>query len=792
MKSPYRKIAIAALSGAAFTPDLSLAQTSNVATGSPEQRAAAADTGAVADIVVTANRRSESLSKVPVSVAAVTSDQLQSRGIVNASDLSGSLPNVRVNSPFGNTQPNFTVRGIGLANEFNANAQSPVGVYFDDIYQGFRASQGAALFDLERVEVLKGPQGTLYGRNTTGGAINLITRKPDLSSANGYLTAGYGNYNAYLVQGALEGTLVEDKLGVRVAFMRSRHDGFIKNAGPENGYPGIAGNHDFQEDDGWAARLTVRAKPVENIDVVVRGYIARNNPVGTGGVPYLIGPNQTDPVGYSRANLGRREAIQPDTGRFYTLTKGVSGKIDWQLGDFIITNTTGYDTGRLTTRLDFDGSPTSIGTYRINDSKFWGFNQDLHVTYDSDRVNVIAGAYFGQQQVSNFSDLYYFGFLDGLAGPNQFNPLGLFFTGPGAPPPTSVGTTLSYRQKQTSYAGYLEAKIKLLDDVHLTLGGRVTRDRIEFREFYSLLRDSSGNNVIYAYTSRAGVAGNFPIIGGAALPEFDSKITKPTGRAILDYQISPATMVYISASRGYRSGSFNGQSLVVAPDEIKPEFVNAFEAGIKTRFLDGRVQLNAAVFYNKYIGQQVQEVVGGAAFLRSLDGRMLGGEVEITAQPTDRLRIVAAASYLNTRYASNQFLAPGDPRAPDARGFDIGGNQFPFAPKFTALFAPEYTILDTGSGKLVGSGEVQYASRQYFDFFNDKQAVGPLAKGQKAYALVNGRIQYSTDRYHVAIWSRNIFNKYYIAYGINLELFGDDYFVPGAPRTFGIEAGIKF
>ena len=92
----------------------------------------------------------------------------------------------------------------------------------------------------------------------------------------------------------------------------------------------------------------------------------------------------------------------------------------------------------------------------------------------------------------------------------------------------------------------------------------------------------------------------------------------------------------------------------------------------------------------------------------------------------------------------------------------------------------------------MASGEVQYASHQYFDFFNDKQAVGPLAKGQKSYALVNGRIQYSTDRYHVAVWSRNIFNKYYIAYGLNLELFGDDYFSPGAPRTFGIEAGIKF
>ena len=778
-------IALSALtSGAAWAQDHSAVPHSDgAATNSARE---------VGEIIVTANRRSEILSKVPVSVAAVTGDQLQARGIANASDLSGSLPNVKINSPFGNTQPNFTIRGIGLANEFNANAQSPVGIYFDDIFQGFRASQGAALFDLERVEVIKGPQGTLYGRNTTGGAINMITRKPQLSGTDGYLTAGYGNYDAYIVQGALEHTLVEDKLGVRVAFTRSKHNGFIKNAGPKNGYPGIAGNHDFQEEDGWAARLTARAKPVDNLDVVVRGYISRNNPVGTGGVPYLIGPNKTDPIGYSRANLDGRTTIEPDTGRFYTLAKGVSGKIDWKLGAITVTNTTGYDTGRLTTRLDFDGSPTSIGTYRINDSKFWAFNQDLHVSYDGDNLNVIGGVYFGQQQVKNFSDLYYFGFLDSLAGPNQFNPLGLFFTGPGAPPPTSVGTDLEYRQRQTSYAGYVEAKIKLIDDVHLTVGGRLTHDRIEFRDFYSLLRDSSGHNVIYAYTGRTGIAGAYPILGGAAMSEFDSKTTKPTGRAILDYQVSPATMLYVSASRGYRSGSFNGQSLVVAPNEVKPEFVNAFEVGVKTRFLNNKVHLNSAVFYSKYIGQQVQEVAGGAAFLRSLDGRLWGGEVEVTAQPTDRLKFVASASYLSTRYAANQFLAPGDLKATDPRGINIGGNEFPFAPRFTASFSPEYKLLETENGNLVASGEVQYASHQYFDFFNSMQAMGPLAKGQDGYALVNGRLEYSTDRFHVAAWAKNMFNKYYISYGLNLELFGNDYLAPGAPRTYGIEVGVKF
>ncbi|MEZ5689638.1 MAG: TonB-dependent receptor plug domain-containing protein [Caenibius sp.] len=173
--------------------------------------------GGLAEIIVTATKRSENLQNVPVAVSAISSDMLQSKGVFETSDLNASMPNLQVSSPYGQQQPNFSLRGVGVGTEYNANAASPVGVYVDEVYQAFRASHGQQLYDLEQVEVVRGPQGTLYGRNTTGGAINFITRKPKLDGTNGYLTLGYGNYDRYNAEGAVEFTPVTDKVGIRIA-----------------------------------------------------------------------------------------------------------------------------------------------------------------------------------------------------------------------------------------------------------------------------------------------------------------------------------------------------------------------------------------------------------------------------------------------------------------------------------------------------------------------------------------------------------------------------------------------
>lgn len=204
-----------------------------------------ANAGGLEDIVVTATKRFENLQDVPVAVSAVSSAMLQAKGVFETSDLNASMPNLQVSSPYGQQQPNFSLRGVGVGTEFNANAASPVGVYVDEVYQAFRSSHGQQLYDLEQIEVVRGPQGTLYGRNTTGGAINFITRKPKLSGTNGYVTAGYGNYNRLNGEAGFELTPIEDKLGLRVAGTYVNADPYVKNrlaAGPNTwGAFGLSG-----------------------------------------------------------------------------------------------------------------------------------------------------------------------------------------------------------------------------------------------------------------------------------------------------------------------------------------------------------------------------------------------------------------------------------------------------------------------------------------------------------------------------------------------------------------------
>lgn len=752
--------------------------------------AAVSDTG-LGEIVVTANRREENLQKVPVTIAALDASALQAKGIVDATALNGTIPNLRVNSPFSETQPNFTVRGIGVANEFNPNAQSPIGVYFDEVYQGFRASHGAALFDLERIEVLKGPQGTLYGRNTTGGAINIITRRPDLNGSNGQLTVGYGNYNRFNLTAAAETTLIEDKLGVRVALTRLSRDGFIKNVTSRyNATNPYVGNEDYDSADSWAGRVTLRARPTDTLDMTLRGYISDQQPIGTSGVVVQLSPSGADISGGTLPGLGKRESAATNQGRYKTRSWGVSLKTDWELADVVVTSVTGYDHGTLKQPFDFDGSPSLIGQWDPNTAKFESIGQDLHATYEGSGLKVIGGAYFGWQQVDLLNRYYYLGFTNAI-GPDRFNPAGKF--NPLASP-TAVDARQQMTQSQWTYAAYLEAEIELAERLKLTLGGRLTHEKVQLTDFSVLLYDSNRNPAAYSYSSLGAnaVAPSAPILAGGISPDITHKVTKPTGRATLSYDLSDTAILYAGYSRGYRSGSFNGQSLLGVPDFVPAEFVDAVEAGFKARFLDNKLQLNGALFYNKYKGQQVQEIQDGAAFLRSLNGRMYGFEFDIKAMPHPRLKLEASVGYLNTRYNNGQFLAPGDPAATDPRGIALGGNAFPFAPKWSASFTPTIALAELEKGSVSLQGDLNYVSRQYFDPFNNRQAAGPLGQGQSGYALLNSSLRYDSDAISVSAWVRNITNKYYNAYGLNIESFGFDFFTPGAPRTYGVEATIRF
>ncbi len=831
------------------------------------QEAAEEDSG-LTEIVVTAQKREQNLQDVPAAISAFSADDLQQRGVSETSDLMGSLPNLQVTSAYGDTQPNFSLRGISVANEFSASTASPVGVYVDEVYQSFRASHGQQLYDLERVEVLRGPQGTLYGRNTTGGAINFITRRPDLQGTSGYITLGYGNYNTIKAEGALELTMVEDKVGLRAAFTRSKGDGYTFN-------PTL--NQDFATTDSYAGRLTFRIKPSDRLDITMKGYFSKNDPKQD--IPYGIGylAGRTNAGGYSRfaprPELGgrtlRQNEIQANTaGEYYTASRGASMNITAELTDNLtLTSITGYDKAdyRLSP-FDCDGSPIDICAIRYN-SQSENFNQDLRLTYDSDKLKLIGGLYYGKDTIDTQNEPDFFGFLrpllssfgvpggfnnipigvgnslrtvpafavnpaltpasPGFCAPIVINPGGFFdarslaaFQYDVATTNTAGGTSAQaacqaagaapfgpilakqeFTISRPSKAIYGEAVYEISDAFSVTLGLRYTWDKVKYSNARTLLYDLAGTGVIASL-----VPYSFPY--NPALPRVNQRRSTGefTGRIVADYKFTDKILGYASYSRGYRAGTFNGLAYQDTSQVyfLEPEKVNAYEVGLKSRFADNKVQLNLAGFYYDYSNQQIAQIIGATSFLRAANGRVFGAEAELAVQVAGPLRIDASFGYLDTKYKGNSI----NPADPSSLTLNINGNRFPNAPKVTFAAGFDLTAFDNGKTKLILRGDTQYMGKYYFDPFGDYgqkpcgsprtgtlvlQATPEIACGNPGYWLFNARATVKfDDKYSLSFWGKNVTNKFYYVYGLNLNAFYQDYLTRGAPRTFGAEFSARF
>jgi len=558
------------------------------------------------EIVVTATKRSENLQLVPVAVSALSSTDLAEQGVFETSDLSAKMPNLQVSSAYGAQQPNFSLRGIGVGTEYNANAASPVGVYVDEVYQTFRSSHGQQLYDLEQIEVVRGPQGTLYGRNTTGGAINFITRRPGLKDSNGYLTVGYGRFNRFALEGAVEATPVEDKLGFRLAGTYLHADPYMHNrlaAGLNKSSPNLPdaaafGNQSTGIDPGgpesYGLRGTVRFKPSETIDVTLKGYAAKT----TAGQEVAIstGPSLTDdtislrttpfgalygsplagilPADYSRTarGLSDREVESDGVNDALTRSEGAVLNIRAELSDDLnLISISGYDSGRYSQSptSDCDGTPVRGCTIGY-DSPFKAVNQDVRLDWDADRFKLIVGAYYGWDRMHSMNRPDFYNFLSDIrkaAGlpATYFNPGGAF-NGTLLPVdalPTGIRGTQEFVQTRKSYAVYSEGSYELTDSLKLTAGARYTWDKFAYTDALSIFYDDTGAARLVTVSGYAPGGVEQPYIIGVSPGSYTplerrATSSKPTGRVVLDWKLDDDVMTYGSYSRGYRGGTFNG------------------------------------------------------------------------------------------------------------------------------------------------------------------------------------------------------------------------------------------
>jgi iron complex outermembrane recepter protein len=732
---------------------------------------ALADVG-MDEIIVTAQKRSERLQDVPISISVADSQAIADSRITRADELGQIIPGLQANGGIAPSQPIYAIRGISM-NDYSLNQSGPVATYNDEVYKGNPAILGVSFYDLERVEVLRGPQGTLYGKNATGGAVNLITRAPGFTT-EGYLNLTGGNYARKEAQGAFQ-TPLSDRVALRVAFTFERADGWFKNLQP--------GEADMSETRNWAVRASLLFKASDKLTFTLRTSTSLENPIHDGiysqpgpsgigaGVYALFQDSMTNPNSdyFRPSGLCRRCTQSDNPVRQDNRTYAVALNTQYQFNDSLaLTSITSYDSGNFSYMEDGDGSPLKV----INDyfyDKDKQFTQDLRLSFSGDRLNSLVGAYFFDERVFNINGLPLFTDIDANAD-GVLNYLDCE-----AASPVGCNFQNQFHQHKTSLALYTDDSYRISDHVSLRAGLRFTHDKATLSQFMSQMFGS--DNVLIANV----------------IPGSDTDLYATTGRGFttnnvspkvgIDYKTSEGSLLYFTYSRGYRGGSFNGQSFFL-PEELsttQSETVTDYEIGTKASLFDRRLELNSSAFYYDYKNQQFIDVdpLTGAQPLVNLPlSRIFGAEFQIAARPVRDVRITGGMSLLNTRVKEGSL-----------GGESIVGNSIVNAPKFNGTLAVDWDVIHANWGSVTARIDGNYLSKQYFDLENRPTS------SQGGYGLVNARFGWkmANDKVGVDFWVRNIADTFYTTDKIDLlSGFGFIYNRVGNPRTFGATLALHF
>jgi outer membrane receptor protein involved in Fe transport len=763
---------------------------------------------ALEEITVTAQRVSERLQDVPVAVTAISASELLERGVRQAGDITASVPNLLLNSPYGpEAQPTFTLRGV-TTQDFSENQSSPVAMYVDEVYKSVGAVQALQIYDLDRVEVLRGPQGTLYGKNATGGAISFYSRNPSLTGYDGYVTVGAGNYSAYSLRAAVGGPLIDNELGWRAAVLYDKRDGWVHSIVP--------GVEPLNGVDALAARFTLLAKPSDAVTATLKLSFSRS-----GGTPYGAHALNNDPTATTfTGNIGWF-----DNGAKYAVHKdirndSVSLKLDWEVGPHAtLTSVTGFDYGRWYEKSDDGGLPITL---RLDDPNTYfssvnAFSQEIRLaSHDTGAFGWLGGLYYGRESTHATVQFHFF---DGY--PGAWSP-----TNPGVPLPLwGFDEYNSFDQLKDSRAVFLNTTFAVAPNVTLRAGVRYTKDKVTISDFYALegglanpgpaqsgplaFAPDGGATTWWTQTIGAlpatrtyfqtGLAPQGPVV-----PEFGNDTNNVSGKIGIDWKPGADLLAYASVSQGYRGVAFNGQAYN-DPTELTfagAEKLTSYEIGLKTGFWERRGVFNAAMFHYDYKNQQFLDAFTlpnglGTGFrtVNAPKSRVDGAEFELRVKATSDLEIGSSLGLMHSKYVeltlhSGQFVdaAHTIPRV------CCVGNHLIQAPDYSASLDADWRFAHLAAGDLRLFVDGNYYGKQYFDAFNTER------DAQGAYGVANARLSFeSTGKrgYAVGAWIKNLTNRQYLAYALNQKdadtgALGFDYALVGEPRTYGVDATYRF
>jgi iron complex outermembrane receptor protein len=729
----------------------------------------------IPDIVVVATKRSESLQKVPMSITAFTADRLDSLGIVDSAQIAQFTPNLQWTSGTGYSRPSIYLRGLGN-NSFHINAQGPVGVYTDGVFLGSMIAHPFQLFDLDRVEVLRGPQGTLYGRNTTAGLINFITKKAVVGrSAEGYVEATAGNYRRFGVEAAI-GLPLGEKAAIRGAVQYDRLGGYFREINPSYIGKGLG------RKDSLAGRLNLVIEPSSafSISATLRGGRTNATPIPYKQVGLVYDAASpftapcptanpalgqcTDALGFADSTNLYRSSAQ-FAGQENTRVIGGQVELNWTMSDALkLTSVTSYDYAKLNFFGDEDSSPfTQLHDGASGHSTFYSQELRLTSTFDGP-FNFIAGAYYYGDKVASTE---FFTLTD--FGPGVISRTTLFGV------PEGAGQFLD--QKTRSAAAFTNVTYKVVDELTIRAGVRYTYDR-RSAQVESLLYDSTGAQ--FVNFDRAGLDARrfFTLIPFTAKKKSWSRFS---GNISIDYAVTPKVIVFVSRARGFKGGEFNGGALF-RPQEatlVDPETVDSFEIGTKGTYFGGKLRINATAFVMNISDQQVFSLAAGATVpIQTLTNagksRNKGFEFEIEARPFSAVALNFSGGYNDAKFVRFQ----------KDTTTNLAGKKLSYAPNWTLNGSVDFDLPTPFPSVLQISGS--YVADRFFNVENQ-----PFQR-LDSYTTLDARYSFDINAVNVALWVKNFNKAKYYNSGSDVSAFGFYDIKPGAPRTYGLTARATF
>jgi iron complex outermembrane receptor protein len=722
------------------------------------------------DILVTARRTTERLQDVPVAITAFSAAALEDRNVSTLDEIAKFTPNIRFDGAAalsgGNYNATVFVRGVGQ-NDFAIFSDLGVGFYVDDVYYARSIGGVMDAVDIDSVQVLRGPQGTLFGKNTIGGAVLINTTAPDLDSASGRIEGIYGRFDRIDVKGAVNIPIAPGLAALRISAATLNRDGYVKRL-----FDG-----DTQGDrSAQMVRAKLRIQPEgSGLTIDIGGdytraretsapsdLLAVGNAPGITGIPFLTNYNQFVAPGRGIIAPNGQPTLNPSyitASPFETWAGGpndndldlwgLQATVAYELGGATLKSISAYRDMKAYFTRDGDNTPF-VFRQTTNRDKQWQFSQELQLTGKAwnDRISYVFGGYFFKEKASDIATA----------------DLAIGLQAPAAPPPFTPAVFIRNYTNNRSLAAYGQVDVEIVPRFSITLGGRYTSDKKTFTSINVRQRD------LVEFTN---------VTKSATFEKF-------TPRFGINYKASRDLLLYASYSRGFKQGGFNGRPLVSDAEvtQYAPEELTTYEAGLKAQWLDGQLTTNLAAFHSKYqdiqltVNQTPTNFVANAA-----KGEINGAEFETVMRPARWLSFNAAVGYLDAKYTSI--------------GQGLGPTQIlPITLDTKFVKAPEWTVttgIDVshefadGSETALRVDYTQY-SRIYHDVANS-----PITTDD-GYGLLNARLNYTLPNKAVtlSVFGTNLTDTLYLVSGNVSGAFGLAEASYGRPREWGVSAAFRF